>query len=51
MKDKKGKCGMNLELGQKVYHIYLYQGREQMEVVGIRKDQVELEGGLFWRNS
>jgi len=35
---------MKLELGQKVYHTDLYQGREMMKVVGIRKNQVELEG-------
>lgn len=32
------------ELGMKVYHDKIYHGKEQMEVVGIRKTEVELEG-------
>jgi hypothetical protein len=35
---------MKIELGQKVYHKDIYDGKELMEVVGIRKDTVELEG-------
>lgn len=35
---------MNIKLGQKVYHMDLYDGEELMEVVGVRKTQVELEG-------
>ncbi len=35
---------MNLKLGQKVYHQNIYWGKEQMEVVGIRKNEVELQG-------
>lgn len=35
---------MNLQLGQKVYHKDIYDVKELMEVVGIRKTQVELEG-------
>ena len=33
-----------LSIGQKVYHKDIYDGKELMEVVGIRKTQVELEG-------
>jgi hypothetical protein len=33
-----------LALGQKVYHKEIYSGRELMEIVGIRKNEVELEG-------
>lgn len=32
------------ELGMKVYHEDVYSGNEQMEVVGIRKDEIELRG-------
>jgi len=32
------------ELGMKVYHEWIYNGNEKMEVVGIRKDEVELRG-------
>lgn len=35
---------MSLQLGQKVFHKDIYDGKELMEVVGIRKTQVELEG-------
>ena len=35
---------MNLQLGQKVFHNEIYNGKELMEVVGIRKKEVELEG-------
>lgn len=35
---------MKLELGQKVYHQLIYWGKEEMEVVGIRKKEVELQG-------
>jgi len=33
-----------LTLGLIVYHTEIYNGSEPMEVVGIRKDQVELQG-------
>ncbi len=33
-----------LKLEQFVYHNELYSGKEQMKIVGLRKDQVELEG-------
>lgn len=32
------------QLGMKVFHEDIYKGRELMEIVGLRKDQVELEG-------
>lgn len=32
------------QLGMKVFHEELYNGKELMEIVGIRKDQVELQG-------
>lgn len=32
------------QLGMKVFHEELYHGKELMEVVGIRKTEVELEG-------
>lgn len=35
---------MKLQLRQKVYHEKIYWGKEQMEVVGIREKEVELEG-------
>ena len=35
---------MKLELGQKVYHQRIYSGKEEMKIVGIREDEVELEG-------
>jgi hypothetical protein len=35
---------MELQLGQIVYHKKLYWGREPMKVVGIRENEVELEG-------
>jgi len=35
---------MEFELGQKVYHRAIYNGKELMEIVGIRKNEVELEG-------
>ena len=31
-------------LGMKVFHEKIYDGREMMEIVGIRKTEVELEG-------
>ena len=34
----------DLRIGQKVYHKDLYWGREQMKVVGLRENEVELEG-------
>jgi hypothetical protein len=33
-----------LDFDMTVYHIKIYNGEEPMRVVGIRKDQVELEG-------
>ena len=33
-----------IELGKKVYHEAIYNGKELMEIVGIRKTEVELEG-------
>ena len=33
-----------LKLDMIVYHTEIYDGNEPMRVVGIRKDQVELEG-------
>lgn len=33
-----------VELGMKVYHDGIYNGKEQMKVVGIRESEVELEG-------
>jgi hypothetical protein len=35
---------MNIYIGKKVYHKDIYNGKELMEIVGIRKDTVELEG-------
>ena len=35
---------MKLKLGQKVYHEKIYWGKEEMKVVGIRENEVELEG-------
>jgi hypothetical protein len=35
---------IDLKIGQKVYHKDLYWGREQMKIVGLRKNEVELEG-------
>jgi hypothetical protein len=35
---------MTIQLGQKVYHEALYWGKEEMKVVGIRENEVELEG-------
>lgn len=35
---------MNIEIGKKVYHSDVYDGYEEMEVIGIRKDEVELRG-------
>jgi hypothetical protein len=32
------------ELGMKVYHKSIYNGKELMEIVGIRKTEIELEG-------
>lgn len=33
-----------VKIGDKVFHSKIYDGRELMEVVGIRKDSVELQG-------
>jgi hypothetical protein len=33
-----------LRIGQNVYHKDIYNGRELMEIIGIKKDKVELEG-------
>lgn len=33
-----------LKIGQKVYHRDIYDHKELMEIVGLRKDEVELEG-------
>ena len=35
---------MKLELGMKVYHKDIYDGKEQMKIVGIRENEIELEG-------
>lgn len=35
---------MEIYLGQKARHKEIYGGKETFEIVGIRKDQVELEG-------
>jgi len=35
---------MNLSLGETVYHKDIYWGKEPMKVVGIRREEVELEG-------
>lgn len=35
---------MEIYLGQKARHHKLYDGKETFEIVGIRKDEVELEG-------
>lgn len=35
---------MEIYLGKKVYHQEIYNGKEIMEIVGIRKDTVELAG-------
>jgi len=35
---------MNFFIGQTVYHRDVYEHREPLEVVGIRKDELELEG-------
>ena len=34
----------SVKIGQRVYHSNVYNGRELMEIVGIRKNQVELKG-------
>lgn len=34
----------NFRIGQKVYHMKVYDGREQLTVVGIRATELELEG-------
>src|SRR5258708_2030672 len=34
----------SIYIGKKVYHQELYKGKELMEIVGIRKDTVELQG-------
>lgn len=42
---KKRKISVSdLTIGQKVYHNDIYHGREEMEIVGLRKTEVELEG-------
>jgi hypothetical protein len=33
-----------LKLGMKVYHSGIYKGKEKMEIIGIRKNEVELQG-------
>lgn len=33
-----------LRFGQSVYHNDLYWGRERMKVVGLRENEIELEG-------
>jgi hypothetical protein len=35
---------MNLYIGQKVYHLDVYDGKEELEIVGIRRTQIELRG-------
>lgn len=35
---------LNPELGMQVFHENIYNGKELMEVVGIRETEVELEG-------
>ena len=35
---------MEIKIGDKVYHREIYNGRELMEVVGLRRNQVELRG-------
>lgn len=35
---------MNLELGQKVYHTDMYNGKEEFTIIGIREHEVELQG-------
>ena len=35
---------MEIKLGQKVRHKEIYAGKETMEVVGIKKDEVLLKG-------
>lgn len=35
---------MLIELGKKVYHEEIYEGKEVMKIVGIREFEVELEG-------
>lgn len=39
-----GMSGSIVYIGNKVYHKDIYGGKELMEIVGIRKDTVELEG-------
>lgn len=41
---------MKLELGLKIYHKDLYDGKEPLEIVGIRKNEVELEGDFSGGN-
>lgn len=33
-----------IKLGKQVFHKEIYNGKEPMEIVGIRKDTVELQG-------
>ena len=35
---------MEIILGQEVYHKEIYDGNELMKIVGIRENEVELEG-------
>lgn len=35
---------MEIFIGQKARHADLYNGKETFEIVGIRKDEIELEG-------
>ncbi len=34
----------DIKLSQEVYHDLIYHGKEKMKVVGIRAEEVELEG-------
>jgi hypothetical protein len=43
METKKQKISQPV-LGMKVYHKDIYNGNELMEIVGIRKDTIELQG-------
>ena len=35
---------LNLKIGQTVYHKEIYDGKEPMKIIGVRKTEVELEG-------
>lgn len=45
MKTKKN-YGVHIELDDIVLHDRIYEGKESMKVIGIRKNSVELEGDL-----